>query len=56
MLVYGSENPHASKNAAKSSLPVIWKSHRKTWISRQVFHDWFVDNSVPEIRLFSKCF
>jgi hypothetical protein len=33
----------------KSSVPLIWKSHRKAWITRQHFHDWVVDNFVPEI-------
>jgi hypothetical protein len=49
MLVYRSENPHALKNVAKSSLPVIRKSHRKVWVTKHIFRDWFVDYFVPEI-------
>uniref|UniRef100_K7G394 HTH CENPB-type domain-containing protein n=1 Tax=Pelodiscus sinensis TaxID=13735 RepID=K7G394_PELSI len=41
LLVYRSENPLAMKNYVNSCLPVIWKSHRKAWMTRQLFHEWF---------------
>jgi hypothetical protein len=50
LLVYRSENPQALKNVAKSSLPVIWKSHRTAWITRQVFRDWFPEYFLPEMK------
>jgi hypothetical protein len=50
LLIYRSENPRALKNVAKSSLPVIWKSHQKAWITIQILHDWFVEYFFPEMK------
>lgn len=52
LLVYHSENPRALKRVNKSSLPVIWKSNRKAWVTRQIFQDWFVDCFIPEVKTF----
>jgi hypothetical protein len=37
MLIYHSENPRGLKNYAKSSLPVIWKSNKKAWVTSFLF-------------------
>jgi hypothetical protein len=50
LLIYRMENPQALKNIIKSLLPVIWKSHRMTRITRQIFCDWFVEYFLPEIK------
>jgi hypothetical protein len=50
LLVCRSENPQALKNVAKSSLPLIWKSHRKVWTVSQVFHDWFAKFLLMEVK------
>ena len=33
LLVYHSENPRALKNIARGSLPVVWKSNPKAWVT-----------------------
>jgi hypothetical protein len=47
-----SENPRALMNVAKSSLPVIWKSHGKAWVTRQIVNDWFVEYFLPEMKIY----
>uniref|UniRef100_K7GAG5 Tigger transposable element-derived protein 1-like n=1 Tax=Pelodiscus sinensis TaxID=13735 RepID=K7GAG5_PELSI len=46
LLVYCSENPCAMK----SRLLVIWKSHRKVWMTRNLFCEWFLGYFVPEMK------
>ena len=41
LLVYHSENPGALKNIAKGSLPVVWKSNPKAWVTQTILKDWF---------------
>lgn len=50
LLVYHSENPRALKNIAKESLPVIWKSNAKAWVTQSIFQDWFSHSFVPEVK------
>ena len=47
-LVYHSENRRALKNIAKGSLPVVWKSNPKAWITQAIFQDWFFHHFIPE--------
>ena len=49
VLVYHSENPRALKNIAKGSLPVVWKSNPKAWVTQAIFQDWFSHYFVPEV-------
>ena len=39
LLVYHSENPRALKNIAKDSLPLVWKSNPKAWVTLAIFQD-----------------
>ncbi|XP_066875983.1 tigger transposable element-derived protein 1-like isoform X3 [Kogia breviceps] len=49
LLVYHSENPRALKNIAKGSLPVVWKSNPKAWVTQAIFQDWFFHHFIPEV-------
>ncbi|XP_019391383.1 PREDICTED: centrosomal protein of 89 kDa isoform X4 [Crocodylus porosus] len=49
LLVYHSENPRALKGYLKSSLPVIWKSNKKAWVTISVFQSWFRDYFCPAV-------
>nr|XP_028576556.1 tigger transposable element-derived protein 1-like isoform X1 [Podarcis muralis] len=40
LLVYHSENPRALKGIPKSTLPILWRSNRKAWVTREVFSDY----------------
>ena len=39
LLVYHSENPRVLENIAKGSLPVVWKSDPKAWVTQVIFQD-----------------
>jgi hypothetical protein len=39
LLVYCAENPRALKGLVKGTLPVIWKSNSKTWVTATIFED-----------------
>lgn len=54
LLLYRSENPRALKNKSKSSLPVIWKSNRKAWVTASLFEDWFGNHFIPEAERYCK--
>ena len=49
LLVYHSENPRALKNIAKCSLPVVWKSNPKAWITQAIFQNWFFHHFILEV-------
>ncbi|KAB0384998.1 hypothetical protein FD755_006915 [Muntiacus reevesi] len=49
LLVYHSENPKALKGYSKPNLPVIWRSSRKAWATRSIFHEWFTYFFCPAI-------
>ena len=49
LLVYHSENPRALQNIAKGSLPVVWKSNPKVWVTQAVFQDWFFHHFIQEV-------
>ncbi|GFW05711.1 tigger transposable element-derived protein 1 [Trichonephila clavipes] len=44
LLVYHSKNPRAMKGISKSTLPVIWESNEKSWITMKIFQDWFTEH------------
>ncbi|KAF2357491.1 DNA binding HTH domain Psq-type [Trinorchestia longiramus] len=54
LLLYKLKNPRALKNVAHDSLPVIWKSNHKEWITKEEFIEWFRDYFVPFIEQFTK--
>lgn len=43
------KNPRAFKNV---NLPVVYKNQPKSWVTREVFRDWFNECFVPEVRKF----
>ena len=49
LLVYHSESLRALKNIAKGSLPVVWKSNPKAWVTQAIFQDWFVHHFILEV-------
>ncbi|CAM5156970.1 unnamed protein product [Natator depressus] len=49
-LVYHLENHRVLKGYSKAFLPVIWKSNPKTWVSKNIFEDWFNPHFVPSVR------
>uniref|UniRef100_A0A3Q3D260 HTH CENPB-type domain-containing protein n=1 Tax=Hippocampus comes TaxID=109280 RepID=A0A3Q3D260_HIPCM len=52
LLVYWAANPRALKNMTKSSLPVIWMSNTKAWVTLAAFEDWFFHHFIPEVKLY----
>ncbi|XP_006902931.1 PREDICTED: tigger transposable element-derived protein 1-like [Elephantulus edwardii] len=49
LLVYHSENPAALKGYSKPNLPVIWRSDKKAWATRAIFHEWFTYFFCPAV-------
>ena len=49
LLLHRAENPRALKHADKDSLPVIWRSNRKAWVTKKVFSEWFQGYFIPFI-------
>ncbi|XP_054566303.1 tigger transposable element-derived protein 1 isoform X1 [Eptesicus fuscus] len=47
--VYHSENPRALKGYSKPNLPVIWRSNKKAWATRSIFHEWFTYFFCPAV-------
>jgi len=54
LLIYHSENPRALKNISKSSLPVIWKSNRKAWMTREIFEAWVRHHFIQKVDEYCK--
>ncbi|GLV42032.1 hypothetical protein CBL_05009 [Carabus blaptoides fortunei] len=52
LLVYHSENPLALQNITKASLPVIWMSDQKAWVTLEIFKEWFYKHFVSEVKLY----
>ncbi|KAM9191847.1 tigger transposable element-derived protein 1-like [Dugong dugon] len=49
LLVYHSENPSALKGYSKPNLPVIWRSNKKAWATKGIFHEWFTYFFCPAV-------
>lgn len=47
MLVYRAENPRALKGLSKNNFPVLWRSNKKAWITKNLFEDWFTNYFCP---------
>ncbi|XP_067930806.1 tigger transposable element-derived protein 1-like [Watersipora subatra] len=54
LLVYQAANPRALKNLTKSSLPVIWMSNTKAWVTLAVFEGWLFHHFIPEVKLYCR--
>ena len=54
LLVYRAANPRALKNVTKSSLPVIWMSNTKAWVTLLIFEEWFFLHFIPEVKLYCR--
>ena len=52
LIFYRAENPRALKNVRKSSLPVIWKSNKKAWVTLALFEDWFFHHFIHKIKFY----
>jgi hypothetical protein len=50
LLVYRAENPRALKGLVKGTLPVIWKSNSKAWMTATIFEYWFSHHFIPEVK------
>ena len=50
LLVYHSKTPRAMKGISKSSLPVIWESNKKSWITMKIFQNWFTKHFCPSVK------
>ena len=50
LLVYHSKNPRAMKRISKETLPVIWESNKKSWITMNIFKNWFVEHFCPTVK------
>ena len=54
LVVYHSKNPKAMKGIPKSTLPVIWKSNKKSWITMKICWDWFTEHFCPSGKRYCK--
>lgn len=52
LLVYQSETPRAMRGTDKDTLPVVWRSNRKAWVTREVFTDWFTNSFCPDVKAY----
>ncbi|XP_068959389.1 tigger transposable element-derived protein 1-like isoform X2 [Petaurus breviceps papuanus] len=51
-VVHHSENPRALKGISKATLPVHYFSNPKTWVTLDIFEQWFRRCFVPEVEKF----
>lgn len=49
LLVYPSENLRALKGCSKPNLPMLWRSHKKAWVTMSLFQEWFVHFFCPAV-------
>lgn len=51
LLVVGkSKQPRAFKNVKIESLPVNYTSQSRAWVTKEIFHDWYINNFVPQVK------
>lgn len=51
LLVVGkSKYPRAFKNVKVESLPVTYKSQSRAWVTKEIFHDWYTNSFVPQVK------
>ncbi|XP_012599168.1 tigger transposable element-derived protein 7 [Microcebus murinus] len=51
-IIIGKSNLPKSVKEETSTLPVIYKSSKDVWFTRELFSEWFFQNFVPEVRHF----
>ncbi|XP_036598723.1 tigger transposable element-derived protein 1-like [Trichosurus vulpecula] len=51
-VVHHSENPRALKGISKTTLPVHYFANPKTWITLDIFEQWFMHCFIPEVEKF----
>lgn len=56
LLVYHSEKPRVFKrfNVCKDSLPVMWRSNAKAWVTRVLFLEWVRKVFAPMVKKYLK--
>ncbi|XP_043835158.1 tigger transposable element-derived protein 1-like [Dromiciops gliroides] len=54
MLVYWSQNPRALRGYNQQSLPVLWRSNKKAWMTKAIFEDWFSSYFSPAVEKYCK--
>ncbi|XP_036597382.1 tigger transposable element-derived protein 1-like [Trichosurus vulpecula] len=54
MLVYWSRNPPALRGYNQQSLPVLWRSNKKAWVTKAIFEDWFSSYFSPAVEKYCK--
>uniref|UniRef100_A0A5F8GLC9 Tigger transposable element-derived protein 1-like n=1 Tax=Monodelphis domestica TaxID=13616 RepID=A0A5F8GLC9_MONDO len=54
MLVYWTQNPRALRGYNLQSLPVLWRSNKKAWVTKAVFEDWFSSYFSPAVEKYCK--
>ena len=52
VLIYHSENSRVLKNYAKSTLPLLYKSNNKTWITAHLFTTQFTVYLKPTVEIY----
>ncbi|XP_027716875.1 tigger transposable element-derived protein 1-like isoform X2 [Vombatus ursinus] len=52
VVVHHSENPRALKGISKATLPVHYFANPKTWITLDIFEQWFMHCFIPEVEKF----
>jgi hypothetical protein len=40
----------AMKGYSKVHLPVMWKSNKKSWLTRDIFQQWFISSFCPAVQ------
>ena len=54
LVLFTAETPRALKYIDKKSLPVIWRSNRKAWVTRSIFSEWFSCYFVPFVSSYTE--
>ena len=54
LLIYKSENPRALKHCDKNTLPVIWRSNKRAWVTAKIFEDYFKNYFCPTVEEYFK--
>ncbi|XP_066261339.1 tigger transposable element-derived protein 1-like [Euwallacea similis] len=50
LLVYYAQTARAMKGVLKYSLPIIWEFNKKSWITRDIFQNWFTTHFCPFVK------
>ena len=49
MLINRAMNPRALKGCNKKTLPMIWQSNKKAWVTKVLFEEWFTMHFCPQV-------